>query len=112
MKNLREMVNKMRQIKITLRKFKNISGKNINVLCKLMFPEQEREFEVPNATQGRQDQETYIVGKRQEIINLIAYKYIMEIPIDETSNTTLQTTVATKEQSVLREYGLIDPLRD
>jgi len=58
------------------RKFKNIYGKQINVLTKPMKPEEILELELPEKTIKNTYREK---SEIQEIINLLTQKYIQEI---------------------------------
>jgi hypothetical protein len=70
-----------KEVLTTLRKFKNIVGRKINVLTKPMEPNEIREFEVPNATQGDRERDAWITSKRQEISNLLEHGYLQEITV-------------------------------
>ena len=68
------------------RKFKNISGKKINVFTKIMNPGEISELEVPNLKRSAMVKQSTFTGgkywelsKWQEIENLIATGYIEEI---------------------------------
>ena len=60
---------------MTLRKFKNIFGKQINVLGKPMKTKEVLEFDIPEA----KPKDYRITRDRQEIENLVREKYIKEI---------------------------------
>jgi len=62
------------------RTFRNISGKKINVLTKAREPNEVFTAMVPGSMTGRQNEQLWIVSKRQEIDNLIKYGFILEGP--------------------------------
>ena len=69
-------------IRTKRRKFENICGRDINVLCKPLSIGATIELDVPLNNVGRQNEQLWITSSRQEIDNLLSHEYIKELKIE------------------------------